>query len=153
MANPELRARRKKVQKESNLKWIENNRDTIRKWRREYESQKYRTDLQYKIAHNHRARVYSALRAQQATKDSTSLELMGCTLEIVIQHIENQFQEGMSWENWAHDTWHIDHIRPCASFDLTNESELRECFHYTNLQPLWANENMSKGDKWDQEVI
>ena len=116
-----------------------------------YESQKYHTKLQYKIKHNYRTRVAAALRAQYATKDVTSLELMGCTIDTAIAHIESQFKEGMNWENWAHHTWHIDHIRPCASFDLTDPEQLKQCFHYTNLQPLWAKDNMQKSDKWEVE--
>jgi hypothetical protein len=54
----------------------------------------------------------------------------------------------MTWENWALDGWHIDHIRPCCSFDLTDPEQQKKCFHYSNLQPLWAEENWSKGGKW-----
>jgi hypothetical protein len=55
----------------------------------------------------------------------------------------------MTWENHGRYGWHIDHIRPCASFDLADPEQQRKCFHYTNLQPLWASENMRKGDKWE----
>ena len=58
--------------------------------------------------------------------------------------------EGMSWEN--HGDWHVDHIRPCCSYDLTIEEEQKKCFHYTNLQPLWAEENLSKGGAYTEEV-
>jgi HNH endonuclease. len=54
----------------------------------------------------------------------------------------------MSWDNYGRDGWHIDHIRPCASFDLTDPEQQRQCFHYTNLQPLWAADNIRKGAKW-----
>lgn len=59
------------------------------------------------------------------------------------KHLEIKFTKGMSWENYG--KWHVDHIKPCAKFDLTKESEQRKCFHYTNLQPLWAIDNFKKG--------
>tara|TARA_R110000751_G_scaffold131998_3_gene234420 strand:- start:438 stop:656 length:219 start_codon:yes stop_codon:yes gene_type:complete len=69
-------------------------------------------------------------------------------------HLEDQFQDGMSWENYGRpngdylEGWHIDHIKPCALFNLEDASQQKECFHYTNLQPLWAEDNLSKGDKY-----
>ena len=63
------------------------------------------------------------------------------------KHIEKQFKPGMNWSNHSVRGFHIDHIIPCASFDLTKEEEQKKCFHYTNLQPLWAEENLSKGAK------
>lgn len=80
-------------------------------------------------------------------KHQSTFELLGCTLEELYAHIEAQFLPGMSWGNYGHDTWHIDHIKPCASFDLTDPEQQRVCFHYTNLQPLWAIDNIRKGAK------
>ena len=71
--------------------------------------------------------------------------LIGCTVEQLKQHLESHFKVGMFWSNYG--KWHIDHIKPCASFDLSKESEQKKCFHYTNLQPLWAKENREKGSK------
>ena len=65
--------------------------------------------------------------------------------------LEAKFKEGMTWEN--HGEWHIDHIKPCVSFNLLDENEQKKCFHYTNLQPLWASENLSKGCKYIDENI
>ena len=62
-------------------------------------------------------------------------------------YLELQFTDGMTWENRGN--WHIDHIRPCASFDLTDPEQQKQCFHYTNLQPLWAADNLAKSDSWD----
>ena len=72
---------------------------------------------------------------------------MGCTLDQFKRHIENLWLDGMSWENYGKKGWHIDHILPCASFDLADPEQQRKCFHYTNLQPLWATDNWSKGCK------
>lgn len=76
------------------------------------------------------------------------MELLGCTRKQFVEHIESLWAEGMNWENYGLHGWHIDHIRPVASFDLLNEAEQRACFHYTNMQPLWALENLSKGDRY-----
>jgi hypothetical protein len=65
--------------------------------------------------------------------------------------LEKQFINGMAWENQGE--WHIDHIRPCASFNLDNEIERQMCFHYTNLQPLWGFDNMSKHDAYDEKTF
>ena len=65
---------------------------------------------------------------------------------------ESLFQSGMTWENHGKYGWHIDHIRPCSSFDLTDPEQQKLCCHYTNLQPLWAKDNLSKGYKWDGEI-
>lgn len=94
-----------------------------------------------------RSRVYDAIKHGKGKKYSRSLELLGCSLEEVRTHLENQFKEGMSWDNHTIDGWHIDHIKPCASFDLTLLEEQKKCFHYTNLQPLWAKDNIVKGSK------
>jgi hypothetical protein len=92
-----------------------------------------------------RSRVAGALKGTQ--KADSTMRLLGCTSEQFRKHLESQFVEGMHWEN--RDEWAIDHVRPCASFDLLLESEQRKCFHYTNLQPLWAKDNLSKGCKYD----
>lgn len=109
--------------------------------------EKYHTDINFKIRHTYRNRLNSALRDQNTKKNKSSLAFLGCSIEQVRKHLESQFQEGMTWENHATDGWHIDHIIPCISFDLTKEEEIKKCFHYTNLKPLWAEENLSKSDK------
>tara|TARA_Y100000401_G_scaffold46089_1_gene35449 strand:- start:4728 stop:5501 length:774 start_codon:yes stop_codon:yes gene_type:complete len=81
---------------------------------------------------------------------SSTEELTGCTFEKLTHHIESQFTGGMNWDvflNGGRSGIHIDHIKPCASFDLTKEEEQKKCFHYTNLQPLWGRDNQRKGSK------
>ena len=73
---------------------------------------------------------------------------LGCTREDLTTHLEGLFQDGMTWDNYG--DWHIDHIKPCSKFDLSTEKAQAECFHYTNLQPLWAKDNLSKGAKWEE---
>ena len=70
------------------------------------------------------------------------MTLIGCSIEKLKKHFEKQFKSDMSWFNYG--KWHIDHIKPCCKFDLRKISEQKKCFHYTNLQPLWAKENFRK---------
>lgn len=111
--------------------------------------QKQRGNVRYRLERNLRHRVYKAIRGN--SKSKPTLELLGCTVEEVKVHLEDQFWAGMSWENYGE--WHIDHIKPCAKFDLTKPEEQQKCFHYTNLQPLWAEHNLSKGATHVEEDI
>jgi len=87
-----------------------------------------------------------ALKAQSSHKISKTTELLGCSIEHLRLWLTFYFQPGMSWSNYGE--WHIDHIKPCAKFDLTDPEQQRQCFHYINLQPLWAGENFRKGDTY-----
>jgi len=77
------------------------------------------------------------------------MEYVGCDVDTLRAHLERQFVDGMTWENQGE--WHIDHVRPCASFNLDNEDERHKCFHYTNLQPLWGPDNLSKNAFYDED--
>jgi hypothetical protein len=68
------------------------------------------------------------------------------------QYIETLFKPGMTWGNHGNFGWHLDHIIPCSSFDLTDVEQQKKCFHYTNLQPLWAKDNIKKGSKLHYET-
>jgi hypothetical protein len=92
-----------------------------------------------------RDRINKACKLNCVKKSTRSNELIGTTWDSCRQWIESQFKPGMSWSNHGINGWHIDHIRPCASFDLTDPAQQRQCFHYTNLQPLWAEDNRMKG--------
>lgn len=70
---------------------------------------------------------------------------LGCTPEQLKLHLEQQFQPGMTWENHGVHGWHVDHKKPLASFDLTDPAQFDQACHYTNLQPLWATDNIRKG--------
>ena len=97
-------------------------------------------------------RLLSALRGRTRTalkgkgKSKRTMMLVGCTLAELRAHLEKQFVAGMTWANYG--AWHIDHIRPCASFDLLDPGQQAQCFHFSNLQPLWAMDNFRKGAKW-----
>tara|TARA_R100000231_G_scaffold138321_1_gene116422 strand:- start:176 stop:1045 length:870 start_codon:yes stop_codon:yes gene_type:complete len=97
------------------------------------------------IAHSLRCRLHTALKAYKISKCNSATKLLGISIPKFMEYFESKFTNGMSWDNYG--KWHIDHIVPCASFDLTKESEQKKCFHYTNLQPLWAHDNLSKHSK------
>jgi hypothetical protein len=82
-------------------------------------------------------------------KNKRTMEYVGCDVDTLRAHLERQFVDGMTWENQGE--WHIDHVRPCASFNLDNEDERHQCFHYTNLQPLWGPDNLSKNAFYDED--
>ena len=107
-------------------------------------------DVNYKLKKSIRRRILAALKSKNLKKFSKTEKLLGCFIEEAKKSLEDLFKDGMSWENhgYGDDKWHIDHIKPCSSFDLTQESEQCKCFHYTNLQPLWQKDNLSKGDKY-----
>jgi hypothetical protein len=125
----------------------EKNKETLREKARVYCQNRRKTDNLYKISENLRVRMRQAIKSGHGFKLGSSSELLGCDCETVKKHLEGQFTEGMTWDNHGTHGWHIDHILPCASFDLTDPKQQRECFHYTNLQPLWAKDNLEKGAK------
>jgi len=98
-----------------------------------------------------RTRIIKACKAKNTHKQKRSMELLGCSIEEFKQHMERQFSEGMSWDN--HGEWHIDHIKPVSLFDLTQEAEQLKAFHYSNCQPLWANDNFKKSNNYYQEGL
>jgi hypothetical protein len=106
-------------------------------------SARRRQSLDFRILNALRVRLCDAINGRN--KSAKTQDLLGCSIEDLKKHLEASFEPGMTWENWQHDGWHIDHIRPCASFDLTDPKQQRQCFHYTNLQPLWATDNIRKG--------
>jgi hypothetical protein len=104
-------------------------------------------DIEGYIANRMRIRLRIALKNN--SKERSTIEYLGCSIEAFREYFESLFKDGMSWNNI--EEWHIDHIKPCCSFELSKEEEKIKCFHYTNLQPLWAYENLSKGDKFDDK--
>ena len=102
---------------------------------------------QAKIHSRLNSRISAAFKRGRSSKSIKTTELLGCPIAQAMDWLEAQFLPGMSWDN--HGEWHIDHIRPCASFDLTDPEQQKQCFHYSNLQPLWAKDNLSKSDKWE----
>ena len=114
----------------------------------EYRREKYQQDKVFKMRTILRSRFRRVLLDQGADKSQSVIKLIGCTIEELRAHIEAQFEPWMTWDNWEVHGWHIDHIKPCAAFDLTDPEQQRECFHYTNLRPLACDENWQKADKY-----
>ncbi len=127
--------------------YYEQNKEKIIASQLKRQKHRLKTDPIYKIKRNLRNRLYYALRG--ASKSKRTLELLGCSVQELKTHIESQFLTGMTWENYTSNGWHIDHIKPCDSFDLKNPKEQETCFHYTNLQPLWGIDNIRKSNKLD----
>ena len=100
------------------------------------------SDPVFKLKNTMRSRIVAALKAGGKIKDKKTTYLLGCTIPDLKQHLETRFESGMSWKN--HGEWHIDHIIPCDAFDLTNIAHQRVAFHFSNLQPLWAEPNLIK---------
>lgn len=101
-------------------------------------------DVEFRIRGNLRRRMLRAFKDQSCIKPAKTLALLGCTTRFLVTYLVAQFRPGMTLENHG-KVWHIDHIRPCASFNLADPEQVKMCFHYTNLQPLFAAENLSKG--------
>ena len=128
-----------------NKEYYDKNRAKIIKQNDTYKQNRRNTDLLYRLADNQRARLYMAIKSNQ--KVGSAIRDLGCSISELKEHLEKQWQEGMTWDNWTLAGWHIDHIRPLALFNLDDPLQLREAVHYTNLQPLWAQDNFSKGKK------
>lgn len=148
-ANPELRQKNRDYRK----KWCAKNKDKVREYMkrvREANPEKYR-ELRRQANRISKKKPLMRLRdnlrrrLRDFMKGRVRFPGVGCTREELKMHIELQFKDGMTWENYGQ--WHIDHIRPCASFDLLDPEQARQCTHYTNLQPLWAADNIAKRDK------
>jgi len=163
-----LASRCKVCRNAQNKKWAQNNREKVRKYKQNNREkanaanrksrqrpeakkkrnararERYRTDPQFKLECNLRSRVGMALKGK--AKSARTMELVGCSSPHLMDHLEKQFLPGMTWENYG-PVWHVDHMMPFDSFDLSYPEQQRQCCHYTNLQPLWGPENISKGNK------
>ena len=113
---------------------------------REKERQR-RENLHYRLKTALRSRLRSAIH--YGSKGGSAVRDLGCSIDDLKKHLESKFRPGMSWENWSRNGWHIDHIVPLDSFDLTNPDQVKTACNYTNLQPLWAADNIRKGAKVD----
>jgi len=151
----EFRDNNKDYLKEYFRKYREENKQIIKERRKKhYQENKQKINQKnierknknpnIKIAHSLRNRIIKVLNG--TSKSKSTVELLGCSIDEFRIFLENKFYNNMSWENYG-SVWHIDHIKPCASFDLILQDEQEKCFHYSNMQPLLAEENLSKGKK------
>lgn len=107
---------------------------------------RYATDPSYKIMCNLRSRLRGAIKRNK--KSDSTIGLTGCNLGDLKNYIESKFTAGMTWDRLMAGEIEIDHVRPCSSFDLSDPAQQRQCFHYSNLQPLWKTDNRRKYTKW-----
>ncbi len=134
----EIKTKKKKQYKKE---WAIKNKDRLNKNRRE----KRKNDVQFKLECVLRKRLSDAVRNNR--KNGSAVKDLGCNIEQLKKYLESKFQSGMSWDNYGLHGWHIDHIKPLSIFNLEDRNQLLEACHYTNLQPLWAKDNLIKGNK------
>lgn len=156
MLNPELRNKKVMTNKKSRIKnkitqakykYEYTRREEVKERRKEIHNIRKKKDINYVIKRRLRGRVRDIVKAMSRKhKYKSSLVLLGCDMEFFKKYIENKFNDGMCWDRISEI--HIDHIKPCDSFDLTKLEEQEKCFHYTNLQPLWWMDNLSKGKSY-----
>jgi hypothetical protein len=124
------------------------NREKRLQYNKEWRLKNIKIDPNYKLIKNMRVRIWSVLKGKY--KSEPTIKLLGCSVEECWQHLKSKFQPGMTKENYGQ--WHVDHIIPCAAFDLKCPVQQLTCFHYSNLQPLWAEDNIRKKDKINYEI-
>jgi hypothetical protein len=125
----------------------EKNIDKIRETKRNYEKTRKANDPIYKLINNFRTAIYQVLKENQIQKNGHYFETLKYSPENLIEHLENKFKDGMTWENYGE--WHVDHIKPISSFQITKigDKEFMSCWSLENLQPLWGEENIRKSNK------
>lgn len=133
-----------------NQKYNIENREQIQKRHTAYLKNRLATDPEFKFECSNRKRIYKLFRGIHKT--NSSLELLACSSEILKLWLQYNFDDNMNLYNHG-IYWHIDHVIPCAKYDISNEYEQKRCFNWTNLQPLNGNENMSKNDTTDLNEI
>jgi hypothetical protein len=148
-AQPEARRRKaeymrawRKAHPDYHVVYEHEHKAILREARRRSEKARLSVDLSAKLAKALRTRLRSALKQNQ--RRGSAVRDLGCTIPELRRHLESQFLPGMSWENWSRRGWHIDHIRPLVSFDLTDPEQLKQAVHFSNLRPLWQHDNQSK---------
>jgi len=147
-SNPEPYLQRSKEQKkrlgDKYKEYLKEYRKKNRKRLAKYDLNRYHTDIQRKIRHLIGSGIRKRLNGQ--IKKSKSIDYIGCSWDELKHHLESNFSDGMTWENLG-KIWHIDHIKPCAAFDFSDEIQIKQCFNFSNLQPLFVVDNLKKSDR------
>ena len=128
-------------------KWREKNIDKHREYKRKYEKHRKDTDPIYKLISNFRTAIYTVLKESNVDKYGHYFDILQYTPEELITHLELQFKDDMSWDNYG--VWHVDHMLPITSFDIREmgDEEFMKCWSLDNLQPMWGEENIRKSNK------
>jgi hypothetical protein len=134
--------------KKKHTQWREENKEHVNKYKREYERKRRAEDPKYRLTARTRTAVYTCLKEANVVKYRSTFTLLGYSIEELMVHLEKQFTEGMTWENYGQ--WHVDHIRPIASFNFTSpeDEDFKACWSLDNLQPLWGPDNLFKGSRY-----
>lgn len=140
----------KEKKKESDRKSYQKHKAKRLAANNKYSRERYAKDINFRLRIILRARLRAALKYN--CKIGSAVRDLGCSIEDFKLYIESKFQEGMTWDNYSYEVWHIDHIKPLASFDLTIREEFLKACHYSNLQPMWAKENLTKKDKIEENI-
>jgi len=138
---------------ERKRKYYHKNKEAIIKRQRKYAKYKYYSDPVFRISKKIRGRLREFVRKLKIPKVQRTHQYLGCDYNFFRDYIESKFTDGMNWGRLLRGEIHIDHIRPISSFNLLNEKELKQAFHYTNCQPLWARDNLKKSDRWNPETL
>jgi hypothetical protein len=128
----------------------QNNREKLSKYKNQYQKKKRSEDNLYRMKHLMRNVILNSFKNKGFKKGGKAEDIIGCSYEFLLEHLESKFKDGMTWENRGVYGWHIDHIVPLSS--ASNEDELIKLNHYTNLQPLWALDNLKKSNKILQDA-
>ena len=157
-SKPEVKERKRKNHKkwyeENKEKWNqyikdyrEKNIDKIREIKRNYERHRKSTDPIYKLINNFRTAIYQVLKENNVQKNGHYFEVLQYTPDELISHLENQFKDGMTWDNYG--DWHVDHILPISIHNIQEigDGEFMKCWSLSNLQPMWGEDNIKKSNK------
>jgi len=128
--------------------WTMADKEKVNAWQRTYGKKRRKEDAMLRVKTSLRNRFKGHLKKQSSNKSFISV--LGCSLDEFKAHIQSQFKPGMNWNNYGLHTWHIDHKIPIAA--CTDLESLTKCFHYTNMQPLWASENLTKGKRYEGQL-
>jgi len=135
---------KEKIRKFKQIYYLKN-KEKQNIYQKEYKKNRRKNDIEFRLLSNFRTRFGHALKNN--SKSDKTINLLGCTIPQLKLYLETKFTKGMSWDNYGIHGWHIDHIIPCANFDMVNKKDQKACFHFTNLQPLWAKDNYCKPTK------
>ena len=133
--------------KTADKKWRDKNIDRHREYKRNYEKTRKHNDPTYKLIANFRTAIYTVLKENNMDKYGHYFDILRYSPEELVVHLENQFTEGMEWDNYGE--WHVDHRLPITSFKFkeVGDNEFMRCWELNNLQPMWGDENISKSNK------
>jgi Prasinovirus endonuclease VII len=137
---------RKAVERQKNNPRYKAYQKTYQRW---YSRNRRKRDLAFRLKYYMRIRLRKAIKGK---KSDHTMSIVGCSPRELMIYLQSKFKPGMAWNNYGINGWHIDHVIPCRMFNLLDPEQQRRCFHYTNLQPLWGNENLTKDKVFSEKI-